>query len=207
MSNPAHPWFLITSQRAAWASPPTTALVSQFFECTANTQSTALKVTPGWTWSLAALPHWAILDLLALKKKSRFHVCACPDPDLSLFPPTVPSDVFFINSVWKGYYEYLGKRQPATLTVDWFNATSSKVNATFTAASQVQLELTGRKEDLKAHFLTKVVWALPSWNVVGVLSDCGLCLLVFLSGDYGEWYRNETPSFFFPQNCMYDLLN
>lgn len=141
------------------------------------------------------------------KKKSRFHVCACPDPDLSLFPPTVPSDVFFINSVWKGYYEYLGKRQPATLTVDWFNATSSKVNATFTAASQVQLELTGRKEDLQAHFLTKVVWALPTWNVIGVLSDCGLCLLVFLSGDYGEWYRNETPSFFFPQNCMYDLLN
>lgn len=59
-------------------------------------------------------------------------------------PPTVPSDVFFINSVWKGYYEYLGKRQPATLTVDWFNATSSKVNATFLEASQVELKLTGR---------------------------------------------------------------
>ena len=61
-----------------------------------------------------------------------------------VFPPTVPSDVFFIHSVWKGYYEYLGKRQPATLTVDWFNATSSKVNATFTEASQGELKLTGR---------------------------------------------------------------
>nr|XP_048312083.1 CUB and sushi domain-containing protein 1 [Myodes glareolus] len=67
----------------------------------------------------------------------------------------VPSDVFFINSVWKGYYEYLGKRQPATLTVDWFNATSSKVNATFSAASQVQLELTGVYKKEEAHLLLK----------------------------------------------------
>ncbi|MBZ3876498.1 CUB and sushi domain-containing protein 1 [Sciurus carolinensis] len=67
----------------------------------------------------------------------------------------IPSDVFFINSVWKGYYEYLGKRQPATLTVDWFNATSSKVNATFAAASQVQLELTGVYKKEEAHLLLK----------------------------------------------------
>ncbi|KAH0506951.1 CUB and sushi domain-containing protein 1 [Microtus ochrogaster] len=67
----------------------------------------------------------------------------------------LPSDVFFINSVWKGYYEYLGKRQPATLTVDWFNATSSKVNATFAAASQVQLELTGVYKKEEAHLLLK----------------------------------------------------
>uniref|UniRef100_A0A8D2K479 CUB and Sushi multiple domains 1 n=1 Tax=Theropithecus gelada TaxID=9565 RepID=A0A8D2K479_THEGE len=67
----------------------------------------------------------------------------------------VPSDVFFINSVWKGYYEYLGKRQPATLTVDWFNATSSKVNATFSEASQVELRLTGVYKKEEAHLLLK----------------------------------------------------
>ncbi|XP_036065193.1 CUB and sushi domain-containing protein 1 [Onychomys torridus] len=67
----------------------------------------------------------------------------------------IPSDVFSINSVWKGYYEYLGKRQPATLTVDWFNATSSKVNATFTTSSQVQLELTGVYKKEEAHLLLK----------------------------------------------------
>ncbi|KAM6149501.1 CUB and sushi domain-containing protein 1 [Erethizon dorsatum] len=67
----------------------------------------------------------------------------------------VPSDVFFVNSVWKGYYEYLGKRQPATLTVDWFNATSSKVNATFTTAPQVQLDLTGVYKKEEAHLLLK----------------------------------------------------
>ncbi|XP_064225865.1 CUB and sushi domain-containing protein 1 [Aotus nancymaae] len=68
----------------------------------------------------------------------------------------VPSDVFFVNSVWKGYYEYLGKRQPATLTVDWFNATSSKVNATFSEASQVELKLTGVYKKEEAHLLLKV---------------------------------------------------
>ncbi|XP_036084876.1 CUB and sushi domain-containing protein 1 isoform X1 [Rousettus aegyptiacus] len=67
----------------------------------------------------------------------------------------VPSDVFFINSVWKGYYEYLGKRQPATLTVDWFNATSSKVNATFTEGPRVELKLTGVYRREEAHLLLK----------------------------------------------------
>ncbi|EGV97116.1 CUB and sushi domain-containing protein 1 [Cricetulus griseus] len=67
----------------------------------------------------------------------------------------IPSDVFFVNSVWKGYYEYLGKRQPATLTVVWFNATSSKVNATFSTAPQVQLELTGVYKKEEAHLLLK----------------------------------------------------
>ncbi|XP_075853394.1 CUB and sushi domain-containing protein 1 isoform X2 [Microcebus murinus] len=67
----------------------------------------------------------------------------------------IPSDVFFVNSVWKGYYEYLGKRQPATLTVDWFNATSSKVNATFTEASPLELKLTGVYKKEEAHLLLK----------------------------------------------------
>lgn len=52
--------------------------------------------------------------------------------------------MFFLGSVWKGYYEYLGKRQLATLTVDAFNATSSKVNATFKDMAQVELRLAGR---------------------------------------------------------------
>lgn len=101
--------------------------------------------------SLTVLPHWAILGLLVFLKMSIFCACACLNAGLSPLPPTVPSDVFSINSVWKGYYEYLGKRQPATLTVDWFNATSSKVNATFTASSQVQLELTGMYPGTSQH--------------------------------------------------------
>uniref|UniRef100_A0A670YQB1 CUB and Sushi multiple domains 1 n=1 Tax=Pseudonaja textilis TaxID=8673 RepID=A0A670YQB1_PSETE len=68
----------------------------------------------------------------------------------------VPSDVFFINSLWKGFYEHLGKRQVATLTVDWFNATSSKVNATFIDASSMQLKLSGTYKKEEAHLLLKV---------------------------------------------------
>ncbi|XP_025933967.1 CUB and sushi domain-containing protein 1 [Apteryx rowi] len=68
----------------------------------------------------------------------------------------VPSDVFFINSLWKGFYEYLGKRQPATLTVDWFNTTSSKVNATFIEASNIQIKLSGVYKKEEAHLLLKV---------------------------------------------------
>ncbi|XP_062981165.1 CUB and sushi domain-containing protein 1 [Elgaria multicarinata webbii] len=68
----------------------------------------------------------------------------------------VPSDVFFINSLWKGFYEHLGKRQPATLTVDWFNATSSKVNATLIEASNAQLKLSGVYKKEEAHLLLKV---------------------------------------------------
>uniref|UniRef100_A0A8C0UA60 CUB and Sushi multiple domains 1 n=1 Tax=Cyanistes caeruleus TaxID=156563 RepID=A0A8C0UA60_CYACU len=67
----------------------------------------------------------------------------------------IPSDVFFINSLWKGFYEYLGKRQPATLTVDWFNTTSSKVNATFIEASNIQLKLSGVYKKEEAHLLLK----------------------------------------------------
>lgn len=56
----------------------------------------------------------------------------------------VPSDVFSINSVWKGFYEYLGKQHSATLTVDWFNNTSSKVNGTFLDTNNSELKLSGR---------------------------------------------------------------
>ncbi|XP_025023614.1 CUB and sushi domain-containing protein 1-like, partial [Python bivittatus] len=68
----------------------------------------------------------------------------------------VPSDVFFINSLWKGFYEHLGKRQVATLTVDWFNATSSKVNATFIDASSMQLKVSGIYKKEEAHLLLKI---------------------------------------------------
>lgn len=102
-------------------------------------------------------------------KMSRFRICACLNAGMFPLPPTVPSDVFFISSVWKGYYEYLGKRQPATLTVDWFNATSSKVNATFSAASQVQLGLTGMY--VVGCLLRGVLAAIVKWCWLG-LAGC-----------------------------------
>ncbi|KAG8517559.1 LOW QUALITY PROTEIN: CUB and sushi domain-containing protein 1, partial [Galemys pyrenaicus] len=69
--------------------------------------------------------------------------------------PAVPADVFSVASVWRGYYEHLGRRQPGTLTVDWFNASSSKLNATFLEASQGELKLTGVYKKEEAHLLLK----------------------------------------------------
>lgn len=54
----------------------------------------------------------------------------------------VPDDVFAPNFLWKGSYDYKGQKQPLTLTVSSFNATSGKVNATL-ADSSVEFLLSG----------------------------------------------------------------
>ncbi|XP_073531495.1 CUB and sushi domain-containing protein 1 isoform X2 [Phyllobates terribilis] len=68
----------------------------------------------------------------------------------------VPADVFSVNSIWKGFYEYLGKQHSATLTVDWFNNTSSKVNGTFLDTNNSELKLSGVYKKEEAHLLLKV---------------------------------------------------
>ncbi|XP_045440840.1 CUB and sushi domain-containing protein 2 isoform X1 [Pipistrellus kuhlii] len=62
---------------------------------------------------------------------------------------SVPGDVFAKNSLWKGAYEYQGKKQPAMLRVTGFQVVSSKVNATMIDHSGVELHLSGiyKKED------------------------------------------------------------
>ncbi|CAL8356513.1 unnamed protein product [Arctogadus glacialis] len=44
----------------------------------------------------------------------------------------VPDDVFAPHFLWKGSYDYKGQKQPMSLTVTSFNASSGKVNATLT---------------------------------------------------------------------------
>ncbi|KAH0503264.1 CUB and sushi domain-containing protein 2 [Microtus ochrogaster] len=64
---------------------------------------------------------------------------------------SVPGDVFAKNSLWKGAYEYQGKKQPAMLRVTSFQIANSKVNATMIDHSGVELHLAGnyRKEDFR----------------------------------------------------------
>uniref|UniRef100_A0A668AKV0 CUB and Sushi multiple domains 3 n=1 Tax=Myripristis murdjan TaxID=586833 RepID=A0A668AKV0_9TELE len=47
----------------------------------------------------------------------------------------VPDDVFAPDFVWKGSYDYKGQKQPMTLTITSFNATTGKVNVTLTDSS------------------------------------------------------------------------
>uniref|UniRef100_A0ABM5ESZ5 CUB and sushi domain-containing protein 2 isoform X2 n=1 Tax=Pogona vitticeps TaxID=103695 RepID=A0ABM5ESZ5_9SAUR len=69
---------------------------------------------------------------------------------------SVPADVFAKNSFWKGSYEYMGKKQPAMLSVTSFDPVTSKVNATLVDHSGVELQVSGiyKREDV--HLLLQV---------------------------------------------------
>lgn len=62
----------------------------------------------------------------------------------------VPPDVFARNSLWKGSYEYMGKKQPAMLSVTSFDPATSKVNATLIDHSGVELQVSGKGADVAA---------------------------------------------------------
>uniref|UniRef100_A0A671PAP2 CUB and sushi domain-containing protein 1-like n=1 Tax=Sinocyclocheilus anshuiensis TaxID=1608454 RepID=A0A671PAP2_9TELE len=67
-----------------------------------------------------------------------------------------PADVFSLKSGWAGFYEYLGKRQAATVTVNAFNATTSRVNVTLLEQSGVHIKLSGTYKKEENHLLLKV---------------------------------------------------
>lgn len=61
-----------------------------------------------------------------------------------MFPIAVPDDVFAPAYIWKGSLEYKAAKQPVTLTITNFNATSGRVNATLTNRN-AELFLSGKK--------------------------------------------------------------
>uniref|UniRef100_A0A3B4AL78 Uncharacterized protein n=1 Tax=Periophthalmus magnuspinnatus TaxID=409849 RepID=A0A3B4AL78_9GOBI len=56
-----------------------------------------------------------------------------------------PGGVFAKNSLWRGSYEYLGKKQPAMLSITAFEPFSNRVNGTLIDHSGVELKLAGEK--------------------------------------------------------------
>ncbi|KAL8220481.1 UNVERIFIED_CONTAM: CUB and sushi domain-containing protein 2 [Gekko kuhli] len=68
----------------------------------------------------------------------------------------VPADVFAKNSFWKGSYEYMGKKQPAMLSVTSFDPATSKVNATLIDHSGVELQVSGIYKKDEMHLLLQV---------------------------------------------------
>lgn len=56
----------------------------------------------------------------------------------------MPDDVFAPAYVWKGSLEYKAAKQPVTLTVRNFNASSGRVNVTLTNRN-AELLLSGKK--------------------------------------------------------------
>lgn len=68
---------------------------------------------------------------------------------------TVPDDVFAPNYVWKGSYNYKGRKQPMTLSITSFNTTTGRVNVTLTS-SNMELLLSGRFI-VKLHRFTELI--------------------------------------------------
>lgn len=93
----------------------------------------------------------------------------------------VPGDVFAKNSLWKGAYEYQGKKQPAMLRVTGFQVVNSKVNATMTDHSGVELHLAGKEQaaSMKAGGV-QVTRHMPLWGWVchhRIVLSCKACLV------------------------------
>uniref|UniRef100_A0A8C1GP80 CUB and Sushi multiple domains 2 n=1 Tax=Cyprinus carpio TaxID=7962 RepID=A0A8C1GP80_CYPCA len=68
----------------------------------------------------------------------------------------VPSGVFAKNSLWRGSYEYLGKKQPAMLSITAFEPFSNRVNGTLMDHSGVQLNLAGTYKKEESQLLLQV---------------------------------------------------
>lgn len=103
--------------------------------------------------------------------------------------PLVPGDVFAKNSLWKGAYEYQGKKQPAMLRVTGFQVVNSKVNATMIDHSGVELHLAGEEQATS-------VKGGGSWGVGGWLEWIGTCPLP------GWVYRHFTGLSDEAQTCL-----
>ncbi|XP_067112326.1 CUB and sushi domain-containing protein 2 [Osmerus mordax] len=68
----------------------------------------------------------------------------------------VPGGVFAQNSLWRGSYEYLGKKQPAMLSITTFEPLSNRVNGTLIDHSGVELKLAGVYKKEEAQLLLQV---------------------------------------------------
>ncbi|XP_017163010.1 CUB and sushi domain-containing protein 3-like isoform X2 [Poecilia reticulata] len=81
------------------------------------------------------------------KKKPVKPVPGTPSPKLN-----VPDDVFAPNYIWKGSYNYRGRKQPMTLSITSFNSTTGRVNVTLSNGN-LELLLSGVYKASEARLL------------------------------------------------------
>uniref|UniRef100_A0A669DZQ6 CUB and Sushi multiple domains 3 n=1 Tax=Oreochromis niloticus TaxID=8128 RepID=A0A669DZQ6_ORENI len=81
------------------------------------------------------------------KKKPVKPVTGTPSPKLN-----VPDDVFAPNYIWKGSYNYRGRKQPITLSITSFNSTTGRVNVTLSNGN-MELLLSGVYKASEARLL------------------------------------------------------
>ncbi|MBN3314648.1 CSMD3 protein, partial [Atractosteus spatula] len=105
------------------------------------------------------LPHSYSISITSgskLSEKVIKPVPGTPSPKLN-----VPDDVFAPNYIWKGSYNYKGKKQPMTLSITSFNTTTGRVNATLTN-SNMELLLSGIYKSQEARLMLLMYHAKAS---------------------------------------------
>ena len=105
-----------------------------------------------WLLNAGSKAHYSMVKFCTERWGENFSDWLCNKNAFLHFFPSVPADVFSLNSAWTGFYEYLGKRQAATITVNGFNVTTSKVNVTLLEHSTVQIKLSGKVYSLVCQF-------------------------------------------------------
>jgi len=104
---------------------------------------------------------------------------------------TVPVGVFAKNSLWKGSYEYLGKKQPAMLSISAFEAFSNRVNGTLIDHSGVELKLAGGHTHTHTHVRARLtVTTVDIWDCHAKNTDRSLSVWEELTGERSlvdEW--------------------
>lgn len=120
-----------------------------------------------------------MLSLADIRPSGRGPVVPVQEPS-SKHP--VPVGVFAKNSLWRGSYEYLGKKQPAMLSITAFEPFSNRVNGTLIDHSGVELKLAGtyKREDaqlvLQVHQIRGPVeifvnkFKMDNWSLDGRVS-------------------------------------
>ncbi|XP_063755390.1 CUB and sushi domain-containing protein 3 [Eleginops maclovinus] len=81
------------------------------------------------------------------KKKPVKPATGTPSPKLN-----VPDDVFAPNYIWKGSYNYRGRKQPMTLSITSFNSTTGRVNVSLSNGN-MELLLSGVYKAAEARLL------------------------------------------------------
>uniref|UniRef100_A0AAR2L905 CUB and Sushi multiple domains 2 n=1 Tax=Pygocentrus nattereri TaxID=42514 RepID=A0AAR2L905_PYGNA len=131
---------------------------------------------------------------------------------------TLPSGVFAKNSLWRGSYEYLGKKQPAMLSITAFEPFSNRVNGTLMDHSGVQLNLAGTYKREEAHLLLQVhqirgpveifvnKFKIDNWALDGHVcksfhfSFCFITSSLFVSSAESLDPNGENPGYNFASN-------
>ncbi|XP_059839979.1 CUB and sushi domain-containing protein 3 [Hypanus sabinus] len=99
-------------------------------------------------------------------EKSNRPSIGTPSPKLS-----VPDDVFAPYYIWKGSYNYKGKKQPMTLTVTSYNTSSGRVNATL-INSNMELQLSGVYKSQEARLMLLMYHVVtPDQTSVSKITD------------------------------------